>query len=155
MSEPLTLKDWETLYNMLKQSEQFVQEQQEEIRQLAIRTAKLEAFKDKELHEQITQLEMRFRQSEARIPKTGLLSRNMLTRIVTVCGYVFFASIISSLVVWLFAILRLLSFPIQIGGSSWQTTSLPSIIILFLVIMITVILVRKSRQTENDVEFIN
>ena len=150
MSEPLTLKDWETLYNMLKQSEQFVQEQQEEIRQLAIRTAKLEAFKDKELHEQITQLEMRLRQSEARIPKTGLLSRSMLTRIVTVCGYVFFASIISSLVVWLFAISRLLYLPI--GNSSWKTM-LPVIIIIFIVVM--VIVVGKARQTENDVELRN
>ena len=133
MSEQLTLQDWEKLFNMVKASE----------------------ASDKELREKIAQLEERLKRSEARIPKTGLLSHSMLTRILTVCGYVFFASIISSLVVWLFAILRLLSFPIQIGGSYWQTTSLPSIIILFLVIMIIVILVRKSRQTENDVEFIN
>jgi len=133
MSEQLTLQDWEKLFNMVKASE----------------------ASDKELREKIAQLEERLKRSEARIPKTGLLSHSMLTRILTVCGYVFFASIISSLVVWLFAILRLLSFPIQIGGSSWQTTSLPSIIILFLVIMIIVILVRKARQTENDVEFIN
>jgi len=45
MSElQLTLQDWEKLYNMLRQSEQLVQEQQEEIRQLAIRTAKLETL---------------------------------------------------------------------------------------------------------------
>ena len=93
MDEQLTLKDGEKLYNMLRQSEQLVQDGQEEIRQLAIRTANLEAFKDKELHEQITQLEMRLRKSEARIPKTGLLSHSMLTRIVTVCGYLFIAQI--------------------------------------------------------------
>lgn len=33
------------------------------------------------------------RQLEARIPKTGLLSPSMLTRIVTVCGYLFIAQI--------------------------------------------------------------
>jgi len=93
MGEQLTLQDWEKLYSMLMQSEQLVQEEQERTRQLEIRTAKLEAFKDKELHEQITQLEMRLKRSEARIPKTGLLSHSMLTRILTVCGYLFIAEI--------------------------------------------------------------
>lgn len=122
----LTLQDWETLFNMAKASE----------------------ASNKELREKITQLEERLKQSEARIPKTGLLSHSMLTRIFTICGYVFVAGTIWYLFIALFG---LLSFPI--GGSSWQAISFPAIAIILMVIM--VIAVKKAKQIESDIQLRN
>jgi hypothetical protein len=113
MSEPLTLQDWETLFNMVKAGQ----------------------ASDKELREQIAQLEERLKQSEARIPKTGLFSHSMLTRILTVCGYVFFAAIIWNLFVALLGV--------------WQAILFPAIAIILLVIM--VIMAKKAKQIENDI----
>ena len=126
MSEPqLTLQDWETLFNMVKASE----------------------ASDKELREKITQLEERLKQSEARIPKTGLLSHSMLTRIFTVCGYIFFVGTIWYLFLISF---QFLAFPIH--GSSWSTTLLPGIIILTIFIVVLVVMARRAR---SDVELKN
>jgi uncharacterized membrane protein YdbT with pleckstrin-like domain len=73
MGEPqLTLKDWETLYNMVANSQR----------------------REKELEAKIAQLEAQLSQVQASIPKTGLLSHSMLTRMVTVFLYVLVSSLL-------------------------------------------------------------
>ena len=72
MSEQLTLKDWETLYNMIATNQK----------------------REKELEAKIAQLEVQLIQTQASIPKTGLLSHSMLTRMVTVFLYVLVSSLL-------------------------------------------------------------
>lgn len=73
MSEPqLTLQDWETLYNMAVASQQ----------------------REKELEAKVAQLEVQLSQTQASIPKTGLLSQNMVTRILTVWCYLFLSQLV-------------------------------------------------------------
>jgi hypothetical protein len=103
MSEQLTLKDWEKLFNMIKANE----------------------ASNKELCEKIAQL-------EARIPKTGLLSHSMLTRIVTVCGYLFVAQI-----AWSFLGAFILNYGLIILG-------------LAMVIFLLVIIVRWIKRSKSD-----
>jgi len=75
------------------------------------------------------------RQLEARIPKTGLFSHSMLTRIVTVCGYVFVAGTVWNIFVALLGV--------------WQAILFPAIAIIFLAIM--VITAKKAKQIESDI----
>ena len=111
MSDPqLTLQDWETLFNMVKTDQ----------------------ASDKELREKIAQLEERLKQSEARIPKTGLLSHSILTRIMTVCGYLFIAQII-----WFLVGGFVLNYWLIILGFLW-------------VIFLLVIIVRWVKRTDTD-----
>jgi hypothetical protein len=70
--QQLTLKDWETLYNMVFTSQR----------------------KEKELEAKIAQIEAQLIQTQASIPKTGLLSHSMLTRMVTVFLYVLVSSLL-------------------------------------------------------------
>ena len=70
--QQLTLKDWETLYNMVIVSQ----------------------LKEKELEEKMAQLEVQLSKTQASIPKTGLLSHSMLTRMVTVFLYVLVSSLL-------------------------------------------------------------